>query len=313
MKNETYDLIIIGGGPAGITAGIYAARARMKTLLIESISVMGQVMMTDRIENYPGVAEIPGFELIEKMKTQAQSFGLESRQDTVKNISRMNGECLLVETENCRCETTSVIVATGARPKKLGVPGEEKFIGKGISFCATCDGVFFRDKQILVIGGGDTAVEEALFLTKFGKKVTIVHRRDRLRAAKILQERAFEHEKIDFVLDSIVEEITGSAIVDGVVIKNVKNGKKLNFKCDGIFMFVGWTPNTDFLKNFIKLNENGGIITDEEMKTSERGIFAAGDCRKKLLRQVVTACGDGAVAAYSAGQFVDEVKGTVYK
>jgi len=308
-----YDLIIIGGGPAGMTAGIYAARARMKTLLVESVSVMGQAMMTERIENYPGVAEISGFELIEKLKKQAQSFGLKSTQGTVKNISRVNSENLLVEAENCRYSTASVIVATGARPKKLNVPGEEKFIGKGISFCATCDGAFFRDKQILVVGGGDTAVEEALFLTKFGRKVTIVHRRDRLRAAKILQERALEHEKINFVLDSIVEEITGSAFVDGAIIKNVKTGKEQKLECEGIFMFVGWTPNTDFLKDLVKLNENGGIITDVEMKTSERGIFAAGDCRKKLLRQVVTACGDGALAAYSAGQYVDEIKGVQYK
>lgn len=296
-----------------MTAGIYAARARMKTLLIESVSVMGQMIMTDMIENYPGEAKISGFGLIEKMKTQAQSFGLEFRQDTVRKITGPNGERLLVETEECRCETTSVIIATGARPKKLDVPGEEKFIGKGISFCATCDGAFFRDKKILVVGGGDTAVEEALFLTKFGKRVTIVHRRDRLRAAKILQERAIRHEKIDFVFDSVVEEITGSEIVDGAMIKNVKTGKKQKLKYDGVFIFAGWTPNTDFLKDLIKVNENGGIITDVEMKTSERGIFAAGDCRKKLLRQVVTACGDGALAAYSAGQYVDEVKGVLYK
>jgi len=313
MKNERYDIIIVGGGPAGMTAGIYAARARMKTLLIESISVMGQATMTEMIENYPGVTEVSGFALVETFKTQAQSFGLEIRQDTVVMVKKLDAAVWQVESETARYETKAVIIATGARAKKLQVVGEEKFTAKGVSYCGTCDGAFFKDKQIAVIGGGDTAVEEALFLTKFGKQITIIHRRERLRAAKILQERAERHEKIKFIFDSIVEEIKGAGTVDKIVIKNVKTGKKQDLACDGVFIFVGWEANTGFLKNVVELSDKNGIITDEEMKTSARGIFAAGDCRKKLLHQVITACGDGAVAAYAAGQYVDEVKGTVYK
>ena len=313
MKTEKYDIVIVGGGPAGMTAGIYAARARMKTLLIESISVMGQAMMTEMIENYPGVTEVSGFALVETFKTQARSFGLEIRQDTVVKVKKSDGAVWLVESETVRFETKAVIIATGARAKKLQVPGEEKFTAKGVSYCGTCDGAFFKEKHIAVIGGGDTAVEEALFLTKFGRQITIIHRRERLRAAKILQERAERHEKIKFIFDSIVEEIKGAGTVDEIVIKNVKTGKKQDLACDGVFIFVGWEANTGFLKNVVELSDKNGIITDEEMKTSARGIFAAGDCRKKLLHQVITACGDGAVAAYTAGQYVDEVKGTVYK
>jgi len=313
MKTEKYDIVIIGGGPAGMTAGIYAARARMKTLLIESISVMGQAMMTEMIENYPGVTEVSGFALVETFKTQARSFGLEIRQDTVVTVKKSDAAEWLVESETARYETNAVIIATGARAKKLQVPGEEKFTAKGVSYCGTCDGAFFKEKHIAVIGGGDTAVEEALFLTKFGRQITIIHRRERLRAAKILQERAERHEKIKFIFDSIVEEIKGTGTVDEIVIKNVKTGKKQDLACDGVFIFVGWEANTGFLKNAVELSDKNGIITDEEMKTSARGIFAAGDCRKKLLHQVITACGDGAVAAYTAGQYVDEVKGVLYK
>jgi len=313
MKTERYDIIIVGGGPAGMTAGIYAARARMKTLLIESISVMGQAMMTEMIENYPGVREVSGFALLETVKTQARSFGLEIRQDTVVTVKKLDGMLWQIGSETARYKTETVIIATGARAKKLQVPGEEKFTGKGVSYCGTCDGAFFKEKQIAVIGGGDTAVEEALFLTKFGKQVTIIHRRDRLRAAKILQERAERHKKIKFIFDSIVEEIKGAGTVDKIVIKNVKTGKKQDLACDGVFIFAGWEANTGFLKNVVELSDKNGIITDEEMKTSARGIFAAGDCRKKSLHQVITACGDGAVAAYAAGQYVDEVKGVLYK
>jgi len=313
MKTEKYDIVIVGGGPAGMTAGIYAARARMKTLLIESMSVMGQAMMTEMIENYPGVTEVSGFALVETFKTQARSFGLEIRQDTVVTVKKSDAAEWLVESETARYETNAVIIATGARAKKLQVPGEEKFTAKGVSYCGTCDGAFFKEKHIAVIGGGDTAVEEALFLTKFGRQITIIHRRERLRAAKILQERAERHEKIKFIFDSIVEEIKGAGTVDEIVIKNVKTGEKQDLVCDGVFIFVGWEANTGFLKNVVELSDKNGIITDEEMKTSARGIFAAGDCRKKLLHQVITACGDGAVAAYTAGQYVDEVKGTVYK
>ncbi|MFH1394789.1 MAG: thioredoxin-disulfide reductase [Candidatus Omnitrophota bacterium] len=312
MGKEIYDIIIIGGGPAGLTAGIYASRARMKVLLLESYSVMGQATMTDMIENYPGVIKSSGFDLIDVFKKQAETFGLECRPGTVKNIFKHDG-IWNIEDETGTYQTYSIIAATGACSKKLNVPGETEFIGKGVSYCATCDGAFFRDKDIIVIGGGDTAVEEALFLTKFGKKITIVHRRNALRAAKILQERAFDDKKIEFLWQSTIKTINGSKQVESVSVENLETGKIENVLCKGVFVFVGWQPNTKFLKETIKLDEKGGILTDDAMNTSEKGIFAAGDCRKKLLHQVVTACGDGAVAAYSAGQYVDELKGIVYK
>jgi len=312
MTEEIYDIIIIGGGPAGLTAGMYAARARMKTLLVESFTVMGEATMTDMIENYPGVISSSGFELVSTFKKQAESFGLVCRQETVKNISNKDGTWQ-IEGDEMAASALSLIVASGASPKKMGVSGEKEFLGKGVSYCATCDGAFFKDKDILVVGGGDTAVEEALFLTRFGRKVTIVHRRNRLRAAKILQERAKKSGKIEFVWDSAIEEIYGTSKVEGVKVKNVKTLKVENIPCDGVFVFIGWNPNTGFVKDAVKVDKGGGILTDEDMKTSQKGIFAAGDCRKKLLHQVVTACGDGAVAAYAAGQYVDEIKGIAYK
>ncbi|MBU0682870.1 MAG: thioredoxin-disulfide reductase [Candidatus Omnitrophota bacterium] len=312
MKQETYDSVIIGAGPAGLTAGIYASRARMKVLLLESYIVMGQATMTDMIENYPGVIKSSGFDLIDILKKQAETFGLECRPGTVKNVLLQDGSWN-VEDESGVYQTHSVIVATGACSKKLNIPGETEFLGKGVSYCATCDGAFFRDKDIIVVGGGDTAVEEALFLTRFGKKVTVVHRRNSLRAAKILQERAFANKKIEFIWQSKIKTINGSQKVESVSVENIETGKIQDVACEGVFIFVGWQPNTGFLKGTVNLDEKGGILTDSAMNTSGKGMFAAGDCRKKLLHQVVTACGDGAVAAYSAGQYVDELKGIVYK
>ncbi|MFH1552082.1 MAG: thioredoxin-disulfide reductase [Candidatus Omnitrophota bacterium] len=310
------DIIIIGGGPAGLTAGLYAARGRMNALLIESLVVAGQVTITDMVENYPGIEKTSGFELISAFKRQAETFGLECRQGTVKGISRFereNARVWRVEDENGAHETLSVIVASGASPKKLGLPGEEDFVGKGVSYCATCDGAFFREKDIVVIGGGDTAVEEALFLTRFGKKVILVHRKDRLRATRILQERVRANKKIEFVLESEIEEILGGEKVEKVRVSNVKTGEKTDIPCDGVFVFVGWKPNTDFLDGTVERDERGCVVADDEMKASEEGVFVAGDCRKKLLHQIVTACGDGATAAFSAQHYVEELKGTAYK
>jgi thioredoxin reductase (NADPH) len=311
-----YDVIIVGGGPAGLTAGLYAARARMNSFLIESVSIMGQATMTDMIENYPGVERASGFELISTFKKQAEGFGLSTCSGTVKNISSGKKEGFpvwSVEDENGTHETLSVIVATGARPKKLEVPGEAEFLGKGISYCATCDAAFFREKKIVVVGGGDAAVEEALFLTKFGKKVTLIHRRDRLRATRILQERALSNERMEFVWDTVVKKIVGSEKVEKVNLENVKTGDVSELSCDGVFIFTGWRPNTDFLKGTLGLSEKGCIEVDQEMKTSKKGVFACGDCCSKPLRQVITACGDGAIAANSAQQYVDELKGMAYK
>jgi thioredoxin reductase (NADPH) len=316
LKDEMYDVIIIGGGPAGLTAGIYAARARLKTLLIEAFSVPGQAVVTDKIENYPGFPDgIGGFELIEKLKNQAKKFGLEFAAGEVKKIERSARWRVVVEeaAQGSAYNSLSVIIATGAAPRKLNVPGEDKLKGKGVSYCAVCDGALFKDKSIVVVGGGDTAVEEALFLTKFGRKVTLIHRRDRLRATKILQERALSNKKIEFVWNSAAGEISGEQRVEAVRVRNNKTQEEKNLSCDGVFISIGYIPNTDFLKGAVKLDEKGYVIVDDSMRTSKEGIFACGDCREKLLRQVVTACGDGATAAFSAQQYVEELKGTAYK
>lgn len=315
IPEDIYDIAIIGGGPAGLTAGLYGSRGRMKTLMVESFSIMGQATMTDLIENYPGIDKANGFELISNFKKQAEKFGLKNRQGTVKKISLADEDGLpvwTVEDEVGSVKALSVVVASGASAKKVGVPGEKEFLGRGVSYCATCDAAFFKDKDIVVVGGGDTAVEEAIFLTKFGKKVTIVHRRDRLRATKILQERAFANKKIEYVLDSILESIEGNDKVEKVVIKNKKTGEMSDISCDGVFVFVGWEPNTSFLAGTVELDEHGCVIVDNEMKTSAPGVFAGGDCCKKLLHQVVTACGDGATAAFAAQHYVERLKGTEY-
>lgn len=304
-----YDVIIIGGGPAGLTAGLYASRARLKTLIIESYSVVCQVVTTDQIENYPGFPEgINGFELIDKFKKQAERFGAEFVVSPVKSVKE-SGPGFQVEAEDRVYASSSVIIASGARPKMLNVPGEDSFRGKGVSYCGTCDGALFKDKEVVVVGGGDTALEEAIFLTKFVKKAAVIHRRDALRGTKILQERAFANKKIEFVWDSVVTEIEGAGKVTGVKIKNVKTGALKDFPCDGAFVFVGYTPNTGFLKDIVSLDEAGYITADDNCLTSRPGIFACGDCRKKLLRQVVTAAGDGATAAFACQRYLEARKG----
>ncbi|MBU1084122.1 MAG: thioredoxin-disulfide reductase [Candidatus Omnitrophota bacterium] len=316
LLSERYDIIIIGGGPAGLTAGIYAARGRMKTLLIESFSVMGQATMTEMIENYPGVEKSGGFELISIFKRQAEKFGMKSRSGTVEKIAfKEDGGIRVwqVTDEDGVTEALSVIIASGAKAKKLSVPGEDEMIGKGVSYCATCDGAFFKNKNIVVVGGGDTAVEEALYLTRFGDKVSLIHRRDRLRAAKILQERVESNEKMSFIWKSVVKRINGTDKVVSVTVKDVDTGEEKDVPCDGVFIFAGWEPNTGFLEGAVETEEKGGIKVDAAMKTSAEGVFAAGDCCYKVLHQVVTACGDGATAAFSSQNYVERLKGTEYK
>lgn len=311
-SNSIYDLIIVGGGPAGLTAGLYACRARLKTLLIEDSYPGGQIVVADKVENFPGFSEgIKGSELTEKFKKQAETFGLEIISQKVNGLDEdmlFNVKLQIVKTKDKVHKSLAVIIATGTKLKELNIPGENEFRGKGISYCATCDGMFFKDQDVVVIGGGDTALEEALFLTRFAKKVILIHRRDKLRATKILQERAFSNKKIEFIWDSVVAKISGKKKVEAVKIKNLKNQEQTSIFCKGVFIFIGFIPHTDFLRNLIKLDENGYIITDENMRTSKEGIFAAGDCRAKLLRQVITACGDGATAAFSAQQYIDELK-----
>ena len=307
------DLVIIGGGPAGLTAGLYAARAGIETLLLEKTVPGGQALLTEWIENYPGFPEgIRGSELSEKMEEQARKFGLKTALEEVVSITPRPSP-ILVKTPNKEYETLALIVATGVVPAKLKVPGEEELTGRGVSYCATCDGPLFKDKKVVAIGGGDTAVEETIFLSKFAKGVTLIHRRDRLRATKIIQERALANPKIDFLWNSVVTEIGGKERVEGIRVKNLKTEKVSELACEGVFIFVGSRPNTAFLKGTVEMNEKGYIITDEEMKTSARGIYASGDVRQKSLRQVITACGEGAIAAFSAQHYVEKLKGIEYK
>ncbi|MBN2397800.1 MAG: thioredoxin-disulfide reductase [Deltaproteobacteria bacterium] len=311
-----YDIVIVGGGPGGLTAGLYAARADMKTLLLEGNAQASQITMTDMIENYPGLPSIGGFELNDTFKKQAVSFGLETKPEQVIRIDRahpgdING--WEVVTDSGAYCTLSVIVSTGAAWSRLGVPGEAEMIGRGVSNCATCDAPFYRNREVAVVGGGDTAVQEAVYLTKFASKVTLIHRRDRLRATAILQQRAFANEKIAFAWDSVVEKILGEDGVTGVRIRNVKDPDRHDdIAVDGVFVFVGLVPNTEVVRGVVNLDEDGYIIADSDMKTSAEGIFACGDCIRKSLRQVVTACGDGATAAHSASLYVDDVKGQAY-
>ncbi|GAW93732.1 thioredoxin-disulfide reductase [Calderihabitans maritimus] len=298
-----YDLIIIGGGPAGLTAGLYGARGGLKTLLLEKAMPGGQAALTDVIENFPGFPEgISGPELMFKFQAQAQKFGLEIKTAEVTGVDFSGAKKVFAGGE--QYEAKAVIVATGARARVLNVPGEEEFRGRGVSYCATCDGAFFRDKKVAVVGGGDSAIEEALFLTKFVSEVVVIHRRDQLRATKILQQRAFNNEKISFRWNSVVEEILGEQAVSGIRLKNIQDGTIQEEKVDGVFVFIGTVPNTDFLRGTVKLNEKGYIITDDFLTTSVPGVFAAGDVREKFLRQVSTAVGDGAVAAMAAERYI---------
>ncbi len=314
-----YELIIVGGGPAGLTAGIYATRDKIKTLLIEKVAPGGQAILSENIENYPGFPEgISGPELIQRMETQAKKFGLEITSEEVKKLKisakggfasgEKNEKLKIVETENEEYESLAIIIATGAEAKKLNVPGEEKLIGKGVSYCATCDGPFFKNQEVAVIGGGDAAVQEAMFLTRFAKKVFLIHRRAQLRATKILQERAKSNPKIKFLWDTVVSEIYGDKRVDALKTKNVKTGEEKKLPVQGIFVLVGVEPQTKFLQGVATLDENGYILTDENMQTSVPGIYACGDCRKKSLRQIVTACAEGAIAAFMVGQYIEKAK-----
>lgn len=298
-----YDLVIIGGGPAGLTAGIYARRAMLKTLLLEKIGIGGQIIITDLIENYPGFQEISGGELARKFEEHARKFGLETRGMVEVSGIENRGSVKIVKTSEGEIETKTVIIASGTTPKKLSVKGEFEFTGKGVSYCATCDGFFFRGKVVVVVGGGDSAITEAIFLTKMVKQVIIVHRRDKLRAEKINQEHAFANPKISFVWDSVVEEIAGTKTVEKVIVKNVKTNALSEIKTDGVFIYVGLIPNTGFAD--VEKDEQGFIVPYPGQGTSVKGIFVAGDCRVTPLRQIATAVGDGAIAAVSAERYIE--------
>lgn len=309
--SKEYDVVIIGGGPAGLSAGLYAARAKMSTLVIEKERNGGQIVTTDEVANYPGgIDEETGPSLIARMVEQVDTFGAERVIDSVVDID-MTGDVKIIKCEKEEYHAKSVIIATGASPRKLNCDGEVELTGKGVSYCATCDGDFFADFEIYAIGGGDTAVEEALFLTKFAKKVTIVHRRGELRAAKSIQEKAFNNDKIDFIWNSEVAEIKGDGMVETLVLKNTATGELKEYHANeedgtfGVFVFVGYSPKTDLFKGKIELDKAGYILTDVDMKTNVEGVFGAGDVRQKSLRQVVTAVADGAIAAVQAEKYID--------
>ena len=300
-----YDTIIIGAGPAGMTAALYAARSNLKVALIEGGLPGGQMNNTSDIENYPGYANISGPELAEKMFEPLENLGVEHLYGFVEAVED-HGDVKKVITDDEEFETRTVIVATGSKHRLLEVPGEEELNSRGVSYCAVCDGAFFRDQDLLVVGGGDSAVEEAIFLTQFAKTVTIVHRRDELRAQKVLQDRAFANEKINFIWDSVVKEIKGENRVESVVIENVKTGQVTEQAFGGVFIYVGLDPVSDFVQELQIRDQAGWIVTDDHMKTSVAGVFAAGDVRQKDFRQVTTAVGDGAIAGQEAYKYITE-------
>jgi len=301
------DVIVVGAGPAGLTAAIYLQRAGLHALVLERFGPGGQAALTDAVENYPGFDEpIEGFQLMDAMRRQAVNFGAALRTATVEGIEATapEGEKVLRLTHGT-VRGRAVVIASGARHRKLGIPGEERLWGRGISCCAQCDGMFYRDKRVVVVGGGDTAVKEAIFLTRFAKEITLVHRRDNLRAAQRLQDRMLSLEdRIRVAWSTVVEEILGDDRVEAVRLREAKTGAERMLSCDGVFIYVGFTPNTEPFRDVVEVDGAGYIVTDEWMATSARGIYAVGDCRRKPFRQIVTACADGATAAFAAEEYL---------
>jgi thioredoxin reductase (NADPH) len=308
MTEKNYDIVIVGGGPGGLTAGLYGARAERKTLLIEKYLPGGQIANTEEIEDYPGFERISGAELASKMAEHAKGFGLEVISDEVKEVYTDGDDkivaCASGDTYRCK----AVILSTGGSPNKLNVPGEEKLTGRGVSYCAICDGAFFKGEVMAVVGGGDAAVEEAMFLTKFASKVYIIHRRDQLRAQKIIQQRAFKNEKIEFIWDTVVERINGDEKVKSLTLKNVKTADTSELNVGACFVFIGFIPNSNITREEMKKDDGGYIITDYKMETSIPGIYACGDVRSQLVRQITNAVGDGTTAAVAAEKYIEDLE-----
>lgn len=305
MEKQVYDVIVIGGGPGGYTAALYAARANLTTLVLEKFSPGGQMATTDIVENYPGFAEgINGFELGMQMKAGAERFGVKTKLAQVRSVD-LHSNPKIIETAKDRFEAKTAILAMGAFPRELGLINESSLRGRGVSYCATCDGMFYRDKTVVIVGGGNTAVADAIFLSKICRKVYLVHRRDELRASKTYMEAMQKAENIEFVWSSEVTEILAEQFVTGVTVRSKKDGSERTIACDGVFVAIGNLPNTDLIRGQVELDEAGYVLADETTKTNIDGVFAVGDMRKKPLRQIVTAVADGAVAAKYAEEFID--------
>lgn len=306
-----FDTVILGGGPAGLSAAIYAARGACSTAIIDTSMLGGQPTNYLELENYPGFGLVDGFDLMEKFEQHVDKFGVSKfPMQEIESIDLVPQTKTIV-TKEATFKAKTVIIATGAQAKKLGVPGEKEFTGRGVSYCAVCDGAFYKDKTVAVVGGGNAAVEEAMYLTKFANKVYIIHRRDTLRADKIVQERAFKNEKIEFIFDTVPKEILGENVVNTFVLENVKTNKISNLQVDGVFPYIGFSPNVDGFKGQLKQDEGGFIITDESMQTSAEGVFAVGDVRTTPLRQVITAASDGAVGAVYAVKYLETLHTSV--
>ncbi len=307
MMSETYDVVIVGGGPAGLAAAIYTGRARLNTLILEKALPGGQILLTDWIENYPGFAEgVNTFSLMDNFRAQAERFGAKIAMEDVEKIEKKDDQWQLQGQENSYLARV-VIIATGASHRKMGIPGEAKLTGRGVSFCATCDGAFFRDKVVGVVGGGSWALTEALFLTKFASMVKLFHRRQGFRAEKILQERVRDHEKIELVLDTVIEKINGEAKMETLTTRNVKNDQVMDVTCDGLFVSIGMIPNTAFLGDLLELNEWGEIVARKHMATSQPGIYAAGDVTDACSNQVAIAAGAGVEAAMATDEYLSNL------
>lgn len=304
-SNEVRRTIILGSGPAGLSAALYAARANLQPLVITGNEIGGQIGITNEVENYPGFTGATGPELVEVMKEQAERFGAEIKMDYIEKVD-LSRRPFKLSSHNSDYYANSLIVTVGASFRKLGVPGEAELTGRGVSYCATCDGFFFRDKNIVIVGGGDSAVEEAIFLTRFAKKVTIIHRRDELRAGHTLTTRAQKNEKIDFIWDTIVTKINGNDRVTGVELKNVKTGETWTHQTDGVFIAIGHTPNANLFKGQLDLDEQGYVITDKRLRTNVEGIWAAGEITDSVFRQAITSAGMGAAAAIEVERWLSE-------
>lgn len=308
MSIKDYDIVIVGGGPGGLTAGLYSARANRKTVLLEKFLPGGQIANTAEVEDYPGFDLISGSELAMRMAEHAKKFGLEIISDEVAQIYSEGNHKMVVSAGGDTYRAKAVIIATGGSPNHLNVPGENQFAGKGVSYCAICDGAFFKNQVIAVVGGGDAAVEEGMFLTKFGSKVYLIHRRSQLRAQKIIQERAFKNPKMEFIWDSVVESINGDTKVKSLTLRNVKTGEKSDLEVGAIFVFVGFVPNSNLTREPLTKDSGGYIITNERMETSVKGIYAVGDVRAQLVRQITNAVGDGTTAAVAAEKYIEELE-----